>query len=174
MIMAPQIGFKEAANDVVQAFGRGPEQLQIGANATAAKMLPGVAVIFDVNDHDVKECGAAGAAIGVLGYAEANPNFKPATQLTAYAVGDSVPVYNGPGRVYAYLTETIVKGEPLVLAADGKFSKAAAITIVASGAANITDGQAVTGTYGADGPVVARSAESRTGAGRAWITLIGV
>ncbi len=170
----PQIGFKEAVNDVVQAFSRDPEQLTVGANATAAKMLPGVAVIFDANDNDVKECGAAGAAIGVLGYARANPNYKPETQLTAYAVGDAVPVHNGPGRVYAYLTETIVKGEPLVLAADGKFSKAAAITIVASGAANITDGQAVTGTYGAAGPVVARAAQSRSGAGRAWINLTGV
>ncbi len=172
--MATQIGFKKAVNDVIQSFSRGPEQLRIGANANAAKMLPGIAVVFDTLDSDVKECGAAGAAIGVLGYAECNPNFKPETQLTAYAVGDSVPVYNGPGRVYAYLTETIVKGEDLVLAADGKFSKAAAITIVASGAANITDGQAVTGTYGADGPVVGKAAESRTGAGRAWIYLNGV
>lgn len=168
------IGFKPAANDVVQAFARDPEQLIVGASATAAKMLPGIAVIFDTTDAEVQECGAAGAAIGVLGYARANPNFKPETQLTAYAIGDSVPVYNGPGRVYAYLTETIVKGEPLVLAADGKFSKAAAITIVASGAASITDGQAVTGTYGADGPVVARAAQSRTAAGRAWINLTGV
>lgn len=173
MVMT-QIGFKPAVNDVVQAFDRSPEQLTVGANATAAKMLPGIAVIFDVNDNDVKECGAAGAAIGVLGYAEANPNYKPETQLTAYAVGDAVPVYNGPGRVYAYLTETIVKGEDLVLAADGKFSKAAAITIVASGAASITDGQGVTGTYGAAGPTVAKAAQSRTGAGRAWINLTGV
>lgn len=172
--MAVQIGFKKAVNDVVQSFSRDPEQLRVGANATPAKMLPGIAVVFDTLDSDVKECGAAGAAIGILGYAEANPEFKPETQLTAYEVGDSVPVYNGPGRAYAYLTETIVKGEPLVLAADGKFSKAAAITIVASGAGAITDGQGVTGTYGADGPVVARAAESRTGAGRAWINLTGV
>jgi hypothetical protein len=172
--MAVQIGFKKAVNDVIMHFTRDPEQLAVGANATAAKMLPGIAVIFDTNDHDVKECGAAGAAIGVLGYARAHPDFKPLTQLTAYALGDEVPVYNGPGRVFAYLTETIVKGEPLVLAADGKFSKAAAITIVASGSGNITDGQAVTGTYGADGPVVARAAESRTGAGRSWINLTGV
>jgi hypothetical protein len=63
-----------------------------------------------------------------------------------------VPVYNGPGRVYAYVTETIVKGEPLVLAADGKLSKAVGDMV----------------------PVVARAAESRTGAGRAWVTLVGV
>lgn len=146
------IGFKKAVNDVVQSFGRAPEQLFIGANATAAKMLPGIAVVFDVADSDVKECGAAGSAIGVLGYAECNPNSKPETQLTAYAVGDAVPVYNGPGRVYAYVTETVVKGEALVLAADGKFSKRAAAI----------DGHA------------AVTAESRTGAGRAWITLTGV
>lgn len=168
--MAVQIGFKMPVNDVAQG-GSAPLQLRVGANATAAKMLPGVAVVFDTLDSDVKEAGAAGAMIGVLGYATAvNPNFKPETQLTAYAVGDSVPVHQD-GRVYAYLTETIVKGERLVLAADGKFSKAAAITIVASGAAAITDGQAVTGTYGADGPVVARAEQSRSGAGRAWIRL---
>lgn len=167
--MAVQIGFKVPANDVVQG-GSAPEQLIVGDNATAAKMLPGVAVIFDARDSDVKEGGAAGAMIGVLGYGAANPEYKPATQLTAYAVGDKVPVHTD-GRAYVYLTETIVKGEPLVLAADGKFSKAAAITIVASGAASITDGQAVTGTYGADGPVVARAAQSRTGAGRAWVYL---
>jgi hypothetical protein len=169
-----QIGFKKPANDVVQAFTRSPEQLKIGANATAAKMLPGIFVVFDTNDYSVKECGAAGAAIGVLGYGECSAEYKPETQTTAYAVGDMVPVYNGPGRVYAYVTETIVKGEPLVLAADGKLSKAAAITIAASGSANITDGQGVTGTYGAAGPVVARAAESRTDAGRAWVTLVGV
>lgn len=167
--MAAQIGFKIPVNDVAQG-GSAPLQLRVGANATAAKMLPGVSVVFDTLDSDVKESGAAGAMIGVLGYAAANPNLKPETQLTAYAVGDSVPVHQD-GRVYAYLTETIVKGERLVQAADGKFSKAAAITIVASGAAAITDGQAVTGTYGADGPVVARAEQSRTGAGRAWITL---
>ena len=147
-----QIGFQKAVNDVVQSFARDPEQLFIGANATAAKMLPGIAVVFDVNDGDVKECGAAGAAIGVLGYARANPEDKPETQLTAYAVGDAVPVYNGPGRVRAYLTETVIKGEALVLAADGKFSKRAAAI----------DGHA------------AVAAESRTGAGRAWINLTGV
>lgn len=146
------IGFKPAANDVVQAFARDPEQLIVGANATAALMLPGVAVVFDVNDAEVKECGLAGAAIGVLGYARANPNFKPKTQMIAYAIGDSVPVYNGPGRVNAYITETVVKGERLVLAADGKFSKQAADI----------DGH------------VATVAQSRTGAGRTWINLTGV
>lgn len=146
------IGFKPAANDVVQAFARDPEQLMVGANATAADMLPGIAVVFDTNDGEVKECGAAGEAIGVLGYARANPNFKPETQLTAYAIGDSVPVYNGPGRVNAYITETVVKGERLVLAADGKFSKQVAAV----------DGH------------MATAAQSRTGAGRAWINLTGV
>jgi len=146
------IGFQPAANDVVQAFARAPEQLRIGPNATAAAMLPGVAVEFDTTDNEVKECSAGGAAIGILGYAEANPNFKPATQLTAYAIGDSVPVYNGPGRVLAYLTETVVKGEALILSANGQFGKRAAAV----------DGHCAT------------VAQSRTGIGRAWINLTGV
>lgn len=167
--MAVQIGFKPPVNDVVQG-GSEPEQLRVGANATPAKMLPGIAVVFDTLDSDVKEAGAAGAMTGILGYGAANPNFKPATQLTPYAVGDSIPIHRD-GRAYVYVTETVVKGEDLVLAADGKFSKAAAITIVASGAGNITDGQAVTGTYGADGPIRASAAQSRTGAGRVWVNL---
>lgn len=146
------IGFKPAANDVVQAFARDPEQLRIGPNATPALMLPGIAVEFDTTDNEVKECSAGGAAIGVLGYAEANPEFKPATQLTPYVIGDSVPVYNGPGRVHAYLTETVVKGEALILAANGQFSKRAAAI----------DGHCAT------------TAQSRAGIGRTWINLTGV
>lgn len=150
--MATQIGFKKAVNDVVQSFTRDPEQLFVGANATPADMLPGIAVVFDINDNEVKECGAAGLAIGVLGYARANPQDRPATPTTAYAVGDAVPVYNGPGRVHAYITATVVKGQPLILAADGKFAPRA----------NSIDGHCAT------------AAESRTGAGRAWINLTGI
>lgn len=162
-----QVGFQKALNDVVQ----GPymtERLKVGPSATAAKMLPGVHVIRDSTDYGVQEGGAAGAVIGILGYADANADFKPATRDTAYAVGDEVPVHNGVFRARVYVTETVVKGEPLIAAADGKFDKADAITIVASGAANITDGQAVTGSYGAQGMVLGRAEEGRTGAGVVW------
>jgi len=165
-----QVGFVEPLNDVVQ----GPymtERLKVGANATAAKMKPGVHVVFDVNDYSAKEGGAAGAAMGIVGYGEAAADFKPATRDTAYALGDEIPVHTGVFRARIYVTETIVKGEALVAAADGKFSKAAEITIVASGGANITDGQAVTGSYGAQGPVMGRAAASRTGAGVVWANM---
>ena len=166
-----QVGFEEPLNDVVQGVSLGPERLKVGANATPAKMLPGIHVVFDTNDYSVKEGGAGGAVIGILGYAEAAADFKPATRDTAYALANEVPIHNGVFRARVYVTETIVKGEPLVAAADGKFDKGDAITIVASGGANITDGQAVTGSFGAQGPVLGHAAASRTGAGVVWAVM---
>ncbi len=166
-----QVGFVEPLNDVVQ----GPymtERLKVGANAAAAKMLPGMHVVFDTNDYSVKEGGAAGSVIGILGYGEAAVDFKPATRDTAYALADEVPIHTGIFRARVYVTETVVKGDPLIAAADGKFDKGDEITIAASGAANITDGQAVTGSFGAQGPVLGRAAASRTGAGYVWANMI--
>lgn len=165
-----QVGFEQPLNDVVQ----GPymtERLKVGANATPAKMLPGIHVVFDTNDYSVKEGGAAGACEGILGYGEAAADFKPATRDTAYALADEVPIHNGVFRARIYVTETIVKGEPLIAAADGKFDKGDEITVPTSGAATITDGQAVTGSFGAQGPVRGYAAESRTGAGQIWAVM---
>ncbi len=146
------IGFNPAANDVVQHFARAPEQLRIGPTATATLMLPGIAVVKDATDNEVKEGAIAGAMVGILGYADANPEFKPATQLTPYARGDSVPVYNGPGRALVYVIGDVVKGNGLVLAANGQFQTAASETAFS----------------------IARAAQSRTGAGRVWVNLTGV
>lgn len=165
-----QVGFEQALNDVVQ----GPymtERLTVGANATAAKMLPGIHVVRDTNDYSAKEGGAAGASIGIIGYGEAAADFKPATRDTAYALGDEIPVHNGVFRARVYVTEAVNKGDSLIAAADGKFSKGDLITIVASGAANITDGQGVTGSFGAQGPVRGQAAETIGDAGQIWAVM---
>lgn len=166
-----QVGFEKPLNDVVQGVSLGPERLKVGANATPAKMKPGIHVVRDANDYSVKEGGAAGPVIGILGYGEAAADFKPATRDTAYAAGDEVPVHNGVFRARIYVTEAVNKGDPLIAAADGKFSKGDLITIAASGAANITDGQGVTGSFGAQGPVLGRAAETIGDAGQIWAVM---
>jgi len=144
-----QVGFNKPDNDVVQGKYL-TEQLKIGANATAAKMLPGALVIKDTNDYDVKESGSEGAVIGWLGYGMANANFKPDNRDTAYAVGDYVPVHNGSNfRVRAIVAnnEAVTKGAPLTPAADGLVTLATA-----------------------DAPIVARAAESVSQATtRVWV-----
>ena len=93
-----QLGFREPNNDVVQGGSLGPEFLKIGANATAAKMLPGTAVIKDTNDFSVKEGAAGGKLIGYLGYASTPAAFRPETITTAYALGNIAAVHRGAGR----------------------------------------------------------------------------
>ena len=169
--MAAQPGFVLPLNDVVQGDYL-TERLEIGEGAIIAKMLPGVHVIRDTSDYGVAEGGAAGLVIGILGYGEANADYKPATRDTAYtALGDEVPVHNGHFRARVYVTETMGKGQPLVAAADGKFEKADAATITASGDAHITTGQAINGSAGAQGPILGRAAEGITGAGKIWAVM---
>lgn len=91
------LGITMPRNDVVAGKYR-TERLGIGANATIALMIPGAAVQYDTNEHDVKEATANCDVIGFLGYGEAHSAYKPATRDTAYtAVGDEVPVHNGVG-----------------------------------------------------------------------------
>ena len=136
------LGFRKPTNGVVQGDALGPEFLNVGANATAAKMLPGIAVVKDTNDFCVKESDASGnVVIGFLGY-ELSPN-KPATRDTAYAVGDIVAVHRGAGlRQMAYLTtsQTIVKGQPLKVTADGYLTAATVGTsdVVGDAAESVT------------------------------------
>ena len=165
-----QVGFEQPLNDVVQ----GPyftERLKVGANATAAKMLPGMHVVFDTNDYSVKEGGAGGLVEGIIGYGEANADFKPATRDTAYALADEIPIHNGTFRARVYVSETVVKGQPLVAIADGKFEKADVAYVKDTGAGNVTDNDEIEGSYGVQGPVLGRAAESRTGAGYVWAVM---
>lgn len=95
--------------------------MEIGANATAAKMLPGRVVVFDDADQTVKEDGAK--ADGVVGFLEV----VPAKKTDAYAIGDQAKVV--VGECLAVLTllanESVVRGDYLVTAADGKLAKLA-------------------------------------------------
>ncbi len=97
-------------------------EMEIGANATAAKMLAGRVVIFDDANQTVKEAGAE--AKNVVGFLEVDPE---KTKTTAYAVGDQAKVVIG--ECLAVLTllasENVTRGDPLVCAADGKVAKQA-------------------------------------------------
>ena len=124
--MAVQTGFRAPANAVVTGVHY-TELLKVGANATAAKMLPGIAVVKDTNDRSVMESGDAGAIIGWLGYEETPAAFKPENRDTAYALGDTVAVHHGQGAFIRMLLEasmTIVKGDSLTVGADGYVHKA--------------------------------------------------
>jgi hypothetical protein len=115
-------GIVKPSNQVV-AFGDPlAVEMEIGANATAAKMLPGRVVVFDDADQTVKEAGAkAQVWMGVLDVA---PNKKT---TDAYAVADPVMVIEG--ECYLLLTllanENVTRGDKLVTAADGKAAKLA-------------------------------------------------
>lgn len=120
-----QLGFRKPNNGVVQGGSLGPEFFKVGANATAAKMLPGIVVCKDTNDFCVKESDASGNDIGFLGY-EYSPS-KPATIDTAYAVGDFVAVHRGPGRrqmARLATSQTIENGDPLKVTTDGYLAAA--------------------------------------------------
>lgn len=127
------------SNQIV-AFGNPLSvEMEIGANATVAKVVPGRVVIFDDADQTVKE--AAAAADNVVGFIEVSPD---GTKTTQPAVGDQVPIVIG--ECLAVLTllanESVTRGDPLVTAADGKLAK-----------------QAV-GAMGAQGSVVAHAWET--------------
>ena len=144
--MAVDIGFAKSA------VGVGAEDLfeemvlKVGANATAAKMLPGIAVIRDTNDYSVKEYGSSGSAVvGVLGWEKTPVKWRPATRDTAYALGDEVAVHYGPGRIRMLLadSQTIVKGDALALTTDGYLIKATingVVSVVESGTATKSTG----------------------------------
>ena len=93
--------------------------MEIGANATAAKMLAGRVVVFDDVDQTIKEAGAA--EDGDVFILDVCP-----TELeeTAYAVGDPALVIVGDciAKMTLLASERLVRGSPLVTAADGKLA----------------------------------------------------
>jgi len=115
-------GIVKPLNQIVASGDPLAVEMEIGANATAAKMLPGRVVIFDDADQTVKESGAK--ADGVVGFLEVAPAKK---KTDAYAVGDQAKVV--VGECLAVLTllanESVVRGDYLVTAADGKLAKLA-------------------------------------------------
>lgn len=119
-------------------------EMEVGANATEAKMLPGRVVIFDTVDQTVKESGAA--ALNVVGFLEVDP---AGTKTDNYEVGDQAKVV--VGECFAVLTllasENVTRGDALVTGADGKLAKHAAAAMGSQGqvvafaweSSNVTD-----------------------------------
>jgi hypothetical protein len=99
------------ANQIV-AFGDPlVVEMEIGANATAVKMLPGRVVIFDDTDQTVKEAGAkAMGEVGVLDVVAGK------LKTANYVVGDQAPVILGECLVLLTLlaSENVTRGDALV------------------------------------------------------------
>jgi hypothetical protein len=83
-------------------------EMEIGANATPAAMVPGRLVIADTADGTVKE--ATTKSKGLIGFLDVDPK---KLEATAYAVGDQVMVVQG--ECFAKLTllasENVVRGD---------------------------------------------------------------
>jgi len=110
------------ANQVVVAGNPLKVEMEIGANATAAKMLPGRLVIHDTIDGNVKEAGAK--ARNILGFLDV-----AAEKLESdnYAVGDQALVVMGDciAKLTLLAGQSVAPGDMLVSAADGKVAKQA-------------------------------------------------
>ncbi len=123
-------GIQKPANQVLAAFNPYRTEMKIGANATAAKMLPGRVVIFDDVDQTVKEAGAK--ADGDVFILDVAPD---ELEETAYAVGDRCMVIVGEciAKMVLLASENVARGDPLVGAADGKLAKQAVGAMGAQG-----------------------------------------
>jgi hypothetical protein len=137
---------------------------------TAAECYPGRFVTKGTHDNDVAVCGAGGVPVGVLGYEHACKKCRPATRATIYQASDQVPVLKrGKGAtVMIYLSTdaaTIVKGDYLILAANGKVTKATAAKFATSTATAVLGASAsptIAGNIPTEGLVVAKAEESVT------------
>lgn len=147
------------------------EEKKIGSNATASAMVPGRFVVRDASDEKIKEAGAgATAVLGVLGFEQAHPDYRPTSRTTAYAVGDFAPVVYGPGTVVIAKIasgNSITQGDFLVTAASGKLAKAADMDgVVDSGGTTVTSSAAngdiitLSGSMPAGGQIVAKALET--------------
>lgn len=127
--MCPQ-GFVKPANQVLVAGNPIVGEYEVGAAATAAKMLPGILVIFDGTDSSVKEGGAK--ADNVVGILDVAPDKLEADH---YAVGDQARIIMGEciAKLTLLANENVTRGDPLVSAADGKVAKQAAGVMGATG-----------------------------------------
>ena len=123
-------GIVKPSNQIVAAGDPLTVEMEVGANATPAKMLPGRVVIFDDVEQTVKEAGAK--ADGEVGFLEVDETHKT---TDAYAVGDQVPVVVGDCLAVLTLlaSENVTRGDPLVTAADGKVAKQAVGAMGAQG-----------------------------------------
>lgn len=122
------------ANSILVAGAPLILEFEVGANATAVKMLAGRVVIHDTIDGDVKECGSK--ALNPIGVLMEKPD---QLEATAYAIGEQARVIiDGPVIVKLTITSTgsgsVAPGDWLVCAADGKVSKDAVGAMGSQGA----------------------------------------
>jgi hypothetical protein len=133
-------GIQKPSNQILALdLGARVVEMEVGAAATEAQMVPGRCVIFDGADQTVKEAGAkADQIVGVL-------EVDPAKGLTdTYLRGSAAKVIIGHflARVTLLASENVTRMDSLVSAANGKFAKLAV------------------GAMGAQGGVVGKSYES--------------
>jgi hypothetical protein len=139
--MAATSGFRAPNNKMSQPITE-PEYFNIGANATIAKMIPGIFVEMN-GTGAVKEFDGTGYPIGVLDWDNVQPgDYKPSNRDAAFnALGDRVPVIVQPGkRVRCRLaaSQTVVKGAPLQAGADGHLSLMVLTQVVPDAGATVT------------------------------------
>jgi hypothetical protein len=94
---------------------------------TVLNMYPGRLVARGTGDHDVLACGAAGHALGWLGYEQTDKKNRPATVDTIYLVNANAAIINGAGiGVVGCLAPgcTVTKGERLTMTTLGQLTPA--------------------------------------------------
>lgn len=99
--------------------------VQILKVETVANMYPGRLVKKDTNDDDIEVCGAAGVALGWLGYERTIKKHRPATVDTIYTVNAQAAVLHGGGFVIVGRLasgQNVAKGARLMAAANGELS----------------------------------------------------
>ena len=131
--------------------------------------LPGRLVTRVTDDGTIAVCGAGGVATGVLGYEQATKTDRPATRATVYATNARAPVLTKGGgtMVLLYLaqSQTVVKGNKLVPAANGMVALAGAAKFATSTAAAVLGASAsptIAGNIPTEGSPVAQAEESVT------------
>jgi len=114
----PAQSLVKATNQII-VFGEFKKvEMKVGANATAAKMIPGTLVIRDTNDNQVKEAGAK--AHGIFGVIDVDPTHGMSDN---YALGENIPILvplNGSFlMIRIAANENVTQGDTMVSAADG-------------------------------------------------------
>lgn len=119
--------------DKVLIYGEATRvELVVGANATAAKMIPGCIVIYDAAEGAVKEAGAK--ANDVLGIIDVDATHDIDD---TYAVGDQVPILipnSGSFVALIFLAnEDFTQGDTLVTGASGTVAEIAVAALGSQG-----------------------------------------
>ena len=117
-------------------------------------MKPGIVVTRGTDDDKIAICGAAGNAIGFLGYEHTQVVYRPATIDDEYNVNDKATIVAGQIVVRAKLAagESVVKGDRLVVTANGELKKADASTVTIPA---YSASYAESGTYNVNGAIPA-------------------